>query len=119
MNKYQALHEFWSSFDLPAYDETTVPDDAEMPYITYEAIFSDIDEPVMLTASLWYHSPSWEEITNKSDEISEHIGYGGAGITYNGGRLWITKSDAFAQRMADESDDMIRRIVIQVVAEFQ
>ena len=36
MDKAQALHSFWSGFGLTAYDENTVPDGAQLPYITYE-----------------------------------------------------------------------------------
>ena len=35
MDKYQAINEFWNRFGVMAYDENTVPDDAELPYITY------------------------------------------------------------------------------------
>lgn len=35
MNKAQAIQAFWESFGVPAYEESTVPDDAVMPYITY------------------------------------------------------------------------------------
>ena len=38
MNKEQAIHFFWSQFGLPAYDENSVPDDAQMPYITYNVV---------------------------------------------------------------------------------
>ena len=31
MDKFQAQQSFWSSFGLTAYDENTVPDDAEYP----------------------------------------------------------------------------------------
>ena len=35
MTKAEALHSFYSSFGLTAYEENSVPDDAEFPYITY------------------------------------------------------------------------------------
>lgn len=119
MDKWQALHSFWNSFGIPAYDETTVPDDAVEPYITYEAGTSSIDEVVMLTASLWYRSNAWNSISAKADEIANFIGDGGASVQYDNGRLWIIRGDTFAQRMAEPSDDMIRRIVLQIYAEFQ
>ena len=117
-DKWTALPSFWSAFNLPAYDENTVPDNAVLPYITYSASIADFDETVYLTASLWYRSNSWAEVSQKAEGISDHIG-GGMGIGYDGGRLWVTKAMPFAQRMADESDTQIRRIVLQVTAEFQ
>lgn len=118
MDKWQALNTFWNRFDLVAYDENTVPDGAALPYITYMASTGEIDEPIYLTASIWYRSNSWTEVSQKADEISNYIG-GGAGESYYGGRLWITKSVPFAQRMSEASDYQVRRILLQVTAEFQ
>lgn len=118
MDKWQALNAFWSRFGLVAYDENTVPDGAALPYITYTASVGQIDESIYLTASIWYRSNSWTEVSQKADEISDYIG-GGAGETYVGGRLWVTKSVPFAQRMSEASDNQVRRILLQVNAEFQ
>ena len=118
MDKWSALQQFWSGFGLTAYDETTVPDGAQLPYITYEARTGDLDEIVALTASLWYRGNSWAEISQKSEQISTEIG-GGKGVRYDGGRLWVTKGAPFAQRMSEPSDAQIRRIVLQIFAEYQ
>lgn len=118
-DKWTALNTFFNSFGITAYDENTVPDDAVFPYITYEAAISDFDDmKVPLTASLWYLSNSWAEISQKAEQISVAIG-GGYGVPYAGGRLWITKESPFAQRMSEPSDALIRRIVLQLGAEFQ
>lgn len=118
MNKWQALQTFWESFGLTAYDSYTVPDGAVYPYITYEAKTAQIGEKQPSTASLWYRSNSWGAISEKAEEMSEAIG-GGMGVQYTGGRLWVTKEAPFAQRMADESDDKVRRIILQVAIEYQ
>lgn len=118
MDKWQALNTFWNRFDLVAYDENTVPDGAALPYITYMASTGEIGEPIYLTASIWYRSNSWTEVSQKADEISDYIG-GGAGESYEGGRLWITRAVPFAQRMSEASDYQVRRILLQVNAEFQ
>ena len=116
-DKWTALNSFWNGFGLPAYDEHTVPDGAVTPYITYEASTADLDEKVALTASIWYKSNSWAEVSQKSEEISQRIG-GGIGQPYDNGRLWITKESPFAQRMEEPDDRLIRRIVLQIAAEF-
>ena len=118
MDEWGALNSFWNSFEIEAYDENTVPDDVEMPYITYEASIGGFDDSIMLSASLWYRSQSWSGISQKAKEISNSIG-GGIGISYNGGRLWIVMQTPFAQRMADPDDSGVRRILLQVNAEFQ
>lgn len=116
-DKWQAIDEFWNSFGLTAYDELSVPDDAVMPYITYSAAVSNFENPVALSASLWYRSTSWGPVSKKSDQISAVIeGYAIRKI--DGGYMFITRGDPFAQRMSDPSDDVIKRIYINIMAEF-
>ena len=119
--KEQAIQQFWSGFGLRAYDEMTVPtgDDAPaLPYITYELITDNIDHPVQMTGSIWYRSTSWTEITAKKDLIAKDIGYGHKIIKIVGGYLYLTRGTPFAQRMGDDTDDMIRRIVININCEY-
>lgn len=119
MIKAEALHTFWSSFGIPAYDASTVPDGAELPYITYDVKEGSLDDDMVLTASLWYFGMSWEDISRKAEEISRYIGQGGASQRYDGGRIWIRRGTSFAQRMSEPSSDSIRRIILNVIAEFQ
>lgn len=119
MDKSQAIHNFWSSFGLPAYDENTVPDDAVMPYITYSVSTGDIDNLIILNARLWYYSPSWQAISKKADEIAAYIGSGRQVVLkIDNGYLWLVKGSPFSQRMSDETDSMIRSIYLNVNAEF-
>lgn len=118
MNKIQSLNAFWNGFGLKAYDETSVPDNTSFPYITFEVSDDEFGHVLMRTASLWYRSSSWEEITLKEQEIAEYITRGGRMIGYDGGAMWIQKSTPWAQRMSDPSDDMVRRIVLNFSIEF-
>lgn len=119
MDKSQAIHTFWSSFGLTAYDENTVPDDAEMPYITYNVPTADIDEMVVLNARLWYHSTSWQAISQKAEEIAQYIGEEGHKVmSIDNGFVWFVKGTPFSQRMADDTDSMIRSIYLNVNAEY-
>jgi hypothetical protein len=117
MNKAQALQQFWSSFGLPAYDQYTAPQSAQMPYITYSVSETDFDYTNALTASLWYRSSSWEEITLKSYEISKNISRGGKVIPIDDGKVWIYRGSPFSQRMSDV-DDTVRRIIINITVEY-
>lgn len=118
MNKMQTLHAFWSSFGLKAYDENSVPDDAKLPYLTYEVSVDDFGNTVLQTANLWYRSSSWAEITEKEQEIADFITRGGRMLSYEGGAMWIQRGSPWAQRLGDESDDMIRRIVLNITIEY-
>jgi hypothetical protein len=115
MNREQALHQFWNSFGLNAYDESTVAEDAEMPYITYQMSIGLINQPVLATASIWYRSKSWEDISLKAHEISD--GLNGHIIKYDNGAVLFTTGTPRYQRLTDE-DDMVRRIVLNINYEF-
>lgn len=118
MDKMQALNSFWNGFGIKAYDENTVTDEAQLPYITYGASNDNFDEPVMQTANIWDYSKSWALVTAKEKQISDFISRGGKMIPYDGGAIWIRKGNPWAQRLSDGSNDMIRRIVLNVVIEF-
>lgn len=118
MDKAQAIHNVWSGFGLDAYDQSSVPDGATMPYITYDVSTGAIGDVLSLSGSLWYRSSSWKEISQKSDQIAEMIGSHGYYIVkVDGGYLWVTQGTPFSQRMSD-GDDMVRRIYINLNAEF-
>ena len=117
MTKEQAIHNFWSSFGLPAYDENSVPDSATLPYVTYSVGIDHINYPVSLVASLWYKDTSWVDITNKCEEVAKRILNGGEVVHYDGGAVWITGGTPFANRI-NTTNDTIKRISINIEAEF-
>ncbi len=117
MNKWQGLQAFWESFGIPAYDENTVPDDAALPYITYEAAVGSFGDNVPLSASVWYHGTSWADISQKVEEISQALnGWKLVGLG-NRQYIYLRKDGVFAQRMPDENT-LIRRIRLSLSAEF-
>lgn len=118
MNAEQAIQSFWESFGIAAYDETTVPDDAKTPYITYEMSKDFFDQPRQVSAAIWYRSPSWKEITEKEKEIADKIGRGGIIISSTDGPIWIQRGTPWAHRLSDNSDRMIRRIALTLIVEF-
>lgn len=117
MTKAQALFSFWSGFNLPAYDETTVPEDAPFPRLTFEAAEDSFGREIALTASVWDYSTSWNVVEQKAAEIGQRITMGGITVPYDGGVMWLKRGTPFAQRMADDNDS-VRRIVINASAEF-
>ena len=117
MDKEQALHQFWSSFDVVAYDENTVPEKAELPRITYSVSIGGFDSNVAMSASVWDRSTSWKGVTDIAHKIAHRLAQGGQTIRYDDGLMWIRKGTPFMQRMAD-TDDSIRRIYINIEVEF-
>ena len=127
MDKAQALNQFWNSFGLRAYEVSTVPEyifengekvKVEMPYITYDVMTDNIERVVNLSASLWYRSTSWEDITLKAKEIEKRLAeHGGEVVKLDRGYMYIYPGTPFTQHGTDP-DDAIRRININVQVEF-
>lgn len=118
MNKAQALHSFWSSFGIPAYESTTVDEErAGDFYITYDVVTDSLDRAVPMSASIWQkNSTSWEAVTLKAEEISNALKQVKS-IPLDTGFLYITRGQPFAQHVADE-DETTRRIYINIMAEY-
>lgn len=116
MNKVQAIHNFWNSFELPAYEQNTVPPDAKMPYITYNVATAEIDNYVGLSASIWDYGTTWVLVVNKAQEIAEFVSKMYP-IKIDTGYLKLNLGTPFAQNMSDEND-MVRRVYINLQAEF-
>lgn len=126
MTKAAAIHAFWNSFGVKAFEENYLKDadengnpiEPEMPYITYQLVTDSFDRETPLTASLWYRSESWTAINAKTDEISQKISRVGKIIPCDGGAIWLKRGQPFAQNMGDESDDLIKRKYLNITAEF-
>ena len=118
MTKAEAVQSFWSGFGVPAYEMSSVPQEAQLPYITYDFSTGSFGEEVNLSASLWWRSHSWTECNAKTEEISRKIGHGGTVIPCDGGAIWIKKGQPFAQSMGDPTDQALKRKYINITAEF-
>ncbi len=122
MDKVQAFNTFWASFGLPAYDENTVPDGEhapKFPYLTYSVSVSEFDSQVPINVSLWYRSNTWKDAENKMRELEKAISArGGARVSFTNGVIWFTRGSPFYQHMNDDSDELIKRIYVNVTAEF-
>ena len=116
MDKWQAIYTFWSSFGIPAYDSTSVPKDAQYPYITYEPSVAGFENVISLPGKIWYRSTSLVGISQKVEEIAKAISpY--TRIPVDGGYLFISPGVPFAQPAPSE-DDNIKGKYINIQAEF-
>ena len=119
MTKYQALQHFWSSFGIPAYESSTVPDTENRGdfYITYEAVTDSLDNAVPMSASIWkLNTTSWKDVSEVAERISDAL-IQVKTIPLDTGYLYITRGRPFAQKMSDE-DETVRRIYINIMAEY-
>lgn len=122
MTKEAVLHDFWSSFGLPAYEENYVEDmdgkAPEYPYITYEVATDNFDgTDIQLTGQLWYRSNAWTGINAKANEISEAIGKGIMAYC-DGGKVFIYRGHRFAQNSGDSTDKDVKRKILNIRVRF-
>lgn len=118
MTKAGAMHAFWSSFGMPAYEESCVPPDAVMPYITYDFAADSFGGECSLTATIWYRSTSWTKANVKSEEIARGIGYSGKLLPCDGGKIWIRRGRPFERSLREDSDSGVRRKVVNITAAY-
>lgn len=119
MTKTAALYQFFSSFSMSAYTSTSVPDDVEFPYLTYEPITSAWDGgEVGMTVNLWFYTTSEAVPNKKAEELSAAIGFGGKMLKCDGGYIWLKRGSPWCQPLSDETDRNIKRRYINVSAEY-
>lgn len=119
MTKAASLHQFFSSFGMEAYTATSVPEDSEFPYLTYELITGAWgSEEVGMTVNLWFYTES-EAIPNaKAEELSRAIGLGGKVLPCDGGFIWLKRGSPWCQSLSDETSPDIKRRLLNVTAEY-
>ena len=119
MTKEQALHSFFNSFDITGYRITSVPDDVIFPYLTYDAPVSSFEEdPVSITANLYYYTDSEADPDAKAEEIRQRIGMGGYRVPCDGGFIWLKWGSPWCQSLVDETDKNIKRRYMNITAEY-
>lgn len=119
-DKFAAIQDFWGSFGMPAYDEYSVPsgDNApKFPYITYSLSYDKFDRPVSMVVNVWTRSSSWGAALRKFAEIEKTIG-AGKYLICDGGAVLIRFGSPIMNRLGDDNDDLIRRLLINITAEY-
>lgn len=119
MTKEQALHKFFNSFDIIGYRTTSVPDDVIFPYLTYDAPISSFEEdPVSITANLYFYTESEADPDAKAEEIRQAIGTRGALLSCDGGYIWLKWGSPWCQSLVDDTNKNIKRRYMNITAEY-
>ena len=96
----KAMKCFFSGFGLPAYEEYSVPDDVQLPYITYHLAEPEFFEKASTYAQVYYKTKSNTAVLEKADAIVAAIG-SGVKIPLNGGYLVIWLETPTVQLMVE------------------
>lgn len=103
----QALYAFWSQFGVPAYLSDCVPDDAALPYITYNVANSPAMGIALITA-FNYHTKAPSGNVDRAalaDKIAAAIPEKGVKLPLeNGGFLIMFRNTDFQTTYQDPED---------------
>ena len=95
-----ALKTFFSGFVLPAFTTDTVPEEAQLPYLTYSLSVPEWNQKGTLYAQVWDRTKSNTGLTRVADQITAAIGEGKI-ISFDGGYLVIWPESPLVQIMVD------------------
>ena len=119
MTKEQALHKFFNQFGITGYRNTSVPDGAALPYLTYTCPVSSImEDPVSITVHTYHYTESEAEPDAVAEAIRKAIGLGGVLVNCDGGAIWLKWGAPWCQSLTDDTDKTIKRRYINITAEF-
>ena len=118
MTKGAALQSFFDGI-MTSYAASAVPDNATLPYLTYELITSAwYGGEVGLTVNMWFRTTSEKEPNEAVDKLSKAIGLGGVFLHCDDGVIWLKRGSPWAQSLTDATDKTIKRRYINVTAEY-
>lgn len=116
----KALHAFYSGFDIPAYAESSVPDDPDdplslPPYITYTVPQSGLFAGTTHQVRIWYPTdkgaPSNVEVNAKADEVIAAIGQG---VKLKAGRGFVCIYPGNPKAQMQPSDNSVRIVYLNL-----
>lgn len=119
MTPEAALYSFMNGFGIPAYPASSVPDQAEFPYITYNPVMGEWGRgEVNMTVMVWYRTESEAAPNAKVREMGRRIGHGGRQIPCDGGTIWVKRGRPWAQAVVQEDDDKVKARYVNIDMEF-
>lgn len=110
MKKTQALHNFFSGFEIKAYPSQAVPKDAEPPYLTYAKGMSP--DGFSSTVHIYHRTTSELIADDKVEEICNALRNGGKKLFCDDGQLWLTLEQP--EWYAGSEEDSVKHRIINV-----
>ena len=101
LNTAATLKTFFSGFDLPAYTLQSVPDEVELPYITYPLTEPEWDEQASFYCQVWYPKNRLADLLAKADQIVAAISEG-VKFQQQGGYVVIYPSTPLVQILTED-----------------
>lgn len=103
---------------LPAYPSAAVPDNAALPYLTYDASYGNFESgSVPVTVNMWFHTACVDIPDAAALELSGAVGFGGVRIRCDNGCIWLKRGTPFSRTMPTD-DPNLKLCYVNLVAEF-
>lgn len=100
----KALKTFFGGFGIPAYSETSVPDEQELPYITFPVREPEWNQKATMYCILWCRTKAYAQALEKADQILAAIGESKK-IEINGGYVVLYPENPIFQEESDPDND--------------
>lgn len=119
MTPEAAVYSFLASFGIPAYAETSVPDEAGFPYLTYSLVVPDLFEQANMQVNVWYRTDSEADPNAKVREIGEAVPQRGLKpLPCEGGVVLVGRGSPWAQALSIEGEDpKVKRRLLNLTVE--
>ena len=104
LNTAKTLKTFFSSFDLPAYTVNNVPENTQLPYITYQLVEPEWDQQANLYCQVWWRKNDLAAMLGKADAILAAIGTMKK-FKQDGGYVVLYPATPLIQTLTDEDTD--------------
>ena len=124
MTPEAAVYQWMSSFGIPAYAHTSVPDEGSddwrgFPYLTYQLVVGDWGGgEVNIPVKLWFRTESEAVPNAKVRQMRDALRFGGVQLPCDGGTVWLKQGSPWAQSVREEGDDEIKGRYVNVNAEY-
>lgn len=105
----EALHTYWNSFEVPAYPENSIPDNAKLPYIVYRVQKGEMFETMTDYVQIFDDGLNTERIIGIAKQITASIGLSKR-ININSGHIilrgirWQIRKDTEENSVANYGD---------------
>lgn len=111
-----ALYQYLSGFGIPAYNNQAVPEEAELPYLTYPLTEPEWSSPATFYVTVYYRDKTSNRAAlAKADEIVAAIG-SGVRIPCDGGYVVLYPQSPLIQALPPDNDVRGAYINLQINA---
>lgn len=104
--KAAALQSLLEELGIPVWTAAGVPDDCDMPYLTYNPVSNSFGSETTIEADLWCYGDGETQPNELVQRLSKIIGRGGRMVRCDGGAVWVRRGSPFAQEVPDWDEVM-------------